>query len=875
MTLHRLRALIAVALLLALIASTAPVQGTHNSAGAKVALIEADEFGDDHLQPDVAGQEIRFHTEDDLSEPRRGPPDQSGDRYTDCEREGDTSADAYRSGLETGTSCYIGYIDVQWAYVVTDYPMYQTGDDSLYRINPDPSDTACQNPQNRLDSGCSGSGHDAYQDAETLVDVDLTEPNEDLTELDSEASGSATYPVRIRPYLYLFGQPHPDTENLSELEAGSGPFGSNPAEGGSPVQDISDACGDRTLDCKLLTPEDIARYSYEDPTYTGVIRGIETEVPKPAPVCQYLPQFRVVDEHETLSERLCGEFGFRFDFTDQAAGGFGVPGSPGTYRTTLPGWYSPLTLETNGVGGTVLKYGDEVLAGDEDAEIEGLSTYAAVNPMSPTMFEGHPLWCVRPNILAKGDSAVLGAEDPGYFGTYRADAIDADLYRSPIQDELNDVAGPVSDAAGPLVEDAKEEAEFRVNDALDQVSLPPEVEEAADEAVDRFWPLERRGDESSQRDFTVRHEAGVGCRPDGTVTVFESPRRLDGGVVMDAKLDPSTVTLKDPTLFTDGLPAGESETTRADWQPDMYAVDGSLRGILDTNENGAFDACAERTGQPQPDQDVCAWEPLWDAYNPNCTVGSGDESAACDQVLRDRHYDVEEGVGLVSVWKVSGAVAVTPRPPETVDPSEIAEASAGARVDTYDLTNPDVDLDVGLEAGPVAYYAGYDGYRGLHHSPVPAPEDLVQNALDSADPDSWTDRTAVLGLDDPTAQNCVIATSTGFDEDRLERWLGADYEEDLCGDVGGEHFVVEDGFRDQDALGEFASAVAVTKVTPTPAASVDATEIGEGDEVCVHASLPVDTPSGTPYAEDTTGNVKLRDGRHVFTDCDPLVSGTS
>ncbi len=791
---------IAVAMALVVLPGTA--LGSHNSLGADVHVVQADEVDEDGaLEPDV-GEELRqrFHTH--LQTPRLDPEDQTGERYTDCipwsEHEDPAS---YEAGLRAGTACYVGLLDAQLEYVfATSVLLVPQPSDPLYPVNPAPEDEFCQAPEHRLDPPCNGAGHDWYVPGDLAVDTDLldgpiTQAATNLGTTPSAGSGTTSLPFLMTPYVFLFGQPHPDNPAPSRFEAGSGPFGPDGAQGAllSPVP--AEACGERTRECRLITPADLAAYDRYLPA--------EASEDERGRVCSYRPQFESVSPEGIVD--WCGVSGDRLGFRNATeAGGLGLTDAP-TWLRTLPGWFEDVLIVHAGEAMWVREALDARIDNPVDAGLgrlpgEGadgsmrraLLQYVAVNPKPAT--GTHPLWCVEPNLLATGDAAEAGVADPGLYGAYRADAIDADVHPSAVQrayeSPLGSTYGPANTArqsvaavlagdpaaAQRTIVEATEEPPDPVADALARAGL--EEGEAPIETVDRF-------------DAEV--EPGVRCTPAGLVEVIRPGTTRTGWVEMDARIEPKA-TLKDPTVTDAGLPAPEDETTRAAWHPGKYSFNGHIRALEDANGDDAPDPCPPSGEVPSEDEDRCTWTPIWDANNPECQDPDGNR---CGEISQFRGF---EEAGLWFVLRATGPIVL-----------------------------------------------GDEELR---------------------DPASTTARTQVVGLDDLTAQNCIIGVALGF-EDTLTELAGGDLTS-LCGAADGETVVVPDAMEDQEpwANGRYVSAVSWVKTTPTPSAAAEA-GLDAGDELCVHTYFR--TEDGRPVA--VTDGLVLQ-GEQVFTDCDPAVSQT-
>lgn len=869
---------IVLAIALSMLTITLPAMATHNSVGADVTLTTATEVGDEGtLQPDiphpdhpnVADSEdpnpylINYH--DELDEPRPSPVDQVGDRYTDCTTE-EEAGDNYDPSNNVD-QCYVGYLDHRWMVWAGHLLLTMQPDDDLYAVNPnddycrgseDTEETTGVGPVDELatradravnDPECQGGGHGQALPGAVTIDVNLlaapvdsqdegagTPGVADVTRSDT-ASGSQPFPTIVTPYYFLFGQPHEDNENPSQFEAGSGPFGPDPAAGGNPLHDISGVCGDRTEDCRLLTPTDLKLYDpYKD---LFVEEGEETEQ---ARFCSFSPQFSILNPDER-DAGLCGVNGDVVNQFTQTTelGGLGVEEAPPTWVSNLPGWYQGvLSLTQTGElgvrgGGGLADVATGVLGSDVTVETaaaaashdgdgmrSGVDHYSAVNPLVPDEAD-HPLWCVSPNFLMDGDDTKASTgSDPGVYGErYVADAIDVDVYVSPFHDQYQ-AAISTSQDAGITSTTPDEIHVANVFDTLDDQEefarnqLPDPVREVVDRADYQEDPNDADVvDLSSEYTFSSTREAGLSCNDLGLIEDLETSETVQGGLAFDTSMShtadnqcvapigiPTGVctperALKDPTLLDeDGLPEEESDTERGAWQPDSYGFGGTITAFLDTSTlsdgtGDEFNGCAPATGAASPEDDRCVWRGLWDAYNPECTnIGS----EQCSGILEGMGYDLDTGVGLYAVAEVTGPVA------------------------TYSVTD---------------------------------------------NVDRLQDRTSVLGLEDPTATNCIVALSFGF-QDKLDDILGTDdLENELCGHVDGETHLITDGFGDQSAVspGGFSSAFSIAKLTPTP----DEAGIGQDDEVCVTGIWSVQ--DGVTSTSDTEGNLELDSGQHEWSDC--------
>lgn len=947
---------VAVALMTALVTIPGTALATHNSFGPHVQVVEADEAkaGVDtpidergELTPDIGPNSpfnIDFHRNLETGTPsmpaRPAPQDQTGLRYhgSSCETWGEAVGDdgtatdeeeqAWMNGLETGSSCYVGFLDQQLEYYIATTLLIAVQDDSFYAANPEEGDEYCNGREdtgNRSISGpgpvedaadtvivgddstvdemitrgsradddrCDGSGEDKqYWPGTVQVDVNLLEQG---TEAAHEAGGSDrgsgtwSLPVSGATYAYVFGQPHPNTtgDERSGLSAGQGPFGPVGSGAlGNPIGDITGACGDRTKACELLSPADVK--AYDD--------NFQEDSDK-ARVCYFIPQYRFSpaggEGEQDRSAGVCGNSGYQaYDYIEAAtAGGLGtdVP----TFLHTLPGWRYPVILipsemydgivdvmseedphspkppgwddtppslvredglaQERSPDGFVQDYFDE-----EQRFRKGFQAYVAVNPYVPTR-EG-TLRCITPNILADGDDSQLpdGFEgsDPGVYGTYLADAIDADVYPVTmrqqfvgVRDETHEDVryGPdgrdgslpglaaVQDATGmdyplPWADETTADA----GSAIDTLGVPGELEYRESEDPEPHAEYhasdyqETAPTSINAEPFLDEVPAGLQCDAAGELVFNDQTVERGGGMQFDVNLqraepgaDYPDRNIKDPTL---GVVA-EGDSDAGAWQPDIYSFGGQAHAVVDSNENQRFDDCPGSNLEPH--EDVCPWEAIWDAYNSNCNTIEAEQT--CEDVLEGFGYNVTRGVGLYSVLKVTGPVAV------------FSEATTEA--------------------------------------------------------DSSVDRIVVGGTEDATAKNCVIGVSTGF-QHKLAGFVGPDRddpaadppqtdatwdaedEEALCGTYTDTIETIDDAFDDQSAVtpGGFSAAIQWAKLLPTPAAVQEGTGFGADDQLCVEGIWTVaDTGSGTQVAADTAEdpedpgqeNIVLEEGVHRFNDCD-------
>jgi len=849
---------------------------------------------------DTSPYHLQFHEnlEDSGLPAREAPLDQSGDRYTDCnpasdyqDEEGNIeNEEAYARDLRNGEACYIGYMDQKLEYQYPTAPLIvtETPSDLLYPANPAPGDDYCRgeeetndvtgnddvdtavtNVQRTQDEECNGNGHNQFLTGDLRLDVSLVETGQSTaSEAAGNDAGSGTFSTGYvgSTYTFIFGQPHPDVSpvpkddpNVGEnerFEAGSGPFGPNPLELGNPLHDLSNACGDRTEECKLLEPDDIIQY---DP-WTWSNEFDDVSPPEQPRVCAFLPQytFSVAGDPGDINrdQGVCGNWGEQLDefITSTAEGGFGAPGGPPTWLTNLPGWgwgviFTPEKSTTQQVGPYASEYFDDApeyhpqssqtagfldLTKETDGIDKGFMLYYAVNPIVPTI-EGD-LRCVTPNIVAEGDDSVLsgngftGFEDPGVYGSYRADAIDVDIHPPPFRgqfatvheetrDEVRTVVGPAEELAEPVRDADPSDAVDDVGDAL--------PDEAA-EAVDRAQPTESgdapahaQAGSQNQKNFDASISQGLSCNVAGDLVFNDQETDLAAGLQFEASVNEQTTTLKDPTVLDEeGLPAPESDTNEAHWQPDLYSFGGNAHAIVDFNQNDRFDSCPG--ANLDPGDDLCPWESLWDAYSGQCTNRDG---KPCGEVLKQNGYNVDgtngpadqAGVGLYFVLELTGPVALTAETIET-------------------------------------------------------------------DAERVEEKTRVLGgLGDEV---CIVGVSEGF-QDFLPNHIGgaASAEElpsELCDDPA-EATLVTDAFDAQSGVnrGGFSADVEWAKLSPTPAA----TDNGVEESLCVSGVWSVGDevvgPDGNTTqidsALDATGenNIRLEAGQvHEFSHWQSLETGT-
>lgn len=907
--------------LIAIAMMTVPMTSlaNHNSVGPEVHIMEPDEYdrSSGELVADIPSGDLDVRDSDPDSDPpgehpyvkdyhlnlleeglpaRETPPDQTGERYTECTpASGFSSEQAYLDsvGLEGSDACYVGYMDQQWEFQIQGYSLSTTGSDLLYAVNPAPNDEACtgedgQHPGPSVDGGgpvdqalgrvhsidqgyrtgedCTGSDHNQYIGTKYLaVDSDWTSGQgsdrghddgpgvDDLTAAE-EGSGLLTLPQLARSYNYIFGQPHPDNDEASSFDAGQGVFGPNPAAGGSPLADLSNACGDRTVDCKMLTPKDIMLYDEHD---TNAVNDV-------ARVCRYMPQFSPISTGQPASGP-CGVFGDRVeDFVgDAEAGGF-VEGAPSTFITTLPGWYEASGIFAIAPVGTLFGtpwtyHGFEEDYFDDEKHITpGPLVYSAINPTVPA--GDSQLWCARIGFHGQS-SSFTGPnggtfEDHGFY-SYQADAIDTDVFvfatrgaETAVRDLTHDPAREVIRPVQTIAEDAQDD----VGNAIPEEVLPEPIASLVDEALDRADYFESDEQEThaqagpqNQDPFSRTIEPGLRCNPLGVMTFAEDQKDRTGGVIFDVDAFQTTVHLKDPTVLQDGLPARESNTTSGHWQPDAYSFSGTVHAVTDSNENGELDDCAEATGNVQSDEDFCPWQGLWDVYTEGCTT----DGQTCDKAADRFEYNLNA----TDSWA---------NPEPGTDADEVEDTTGPFGVGLY------FTLKV---TGPVAVMD----------------EDIGQQT----DP-------KIVGDNEPTAQNCIVGVSNGFlaylpahiGTDRIgDATFDTDDEEELCpeqADGPGEIVLVDDAFDDQGgASGSFSADIDWVKLTPTPQEVREASGgVGDGDELCLNGVWTVDDGE---IAKDTdpdaqsigsqTWHQHTADGQDYtaayYEDCDTLVTGTT
>ncbi len=869
------------------------IVATHNSAGAGVQVAIAEEYDDaGELDPDVNPTIPPVYHEGEAEQgitemPRFSPLDQRGHNYAAPEcLEYQDDPDAYQDELdrledtvdasdpatrEDTDICYVGLLDMRHQYVFVLSALAHPQPAHLYQVNPAPDDDYCrgqEDPNEATGVGpvdevatraeraadseeCNGDEHDLYTAGqnllidtalvETPVDSDEDTPGlADATAVEDTASGTLTLPNTLMRYVYLFGQPHPavslDEYAFTERpEAGQGVFGPNPQDGGDPVRDITGACGDRTQECKLLTPADIRAYDEDPPTN-------EEDT---ARVCTYQPSYFTVNPGE-LTSGACGAMtgtAIGGGFVDVVEdGGFGVDEAPNTYLEVLPGWngfshllnHESTTLLAD-VGCDAGSICHDLLEDGDQARENGAGFFVAVNPEVPDLSgdTGH-LWCVRPNILTTGPDQVF--RDPLPDGldwpedreeileqvssVYDADAVDVDVFTHVLQSEAHGVSDAIHDdvraIVGPVQDVAPDRADLvnpeTLNDPLDVVSYSDakaEVKQAtpdeADEPIERadYWDAsDTSASFPGHEAFTYEYETGLGCTDDGFLVDRPEGVTDQGGLNFAVGVSHgNTISLKDPTALDEqGLPAPNTDTHAGAWQAEEYSFGGSAVAHVDTVGSEAFDPCSQALGEPQPHRDFCVWRGVWDAYNEDCE----EDERTCGDILRDRGYDVDdEGVGLFYTLTLSGVVVV----------------------DNTGDANP-------------------------------------------ADPEGAQELVHVLGAEDPTAQHCIVGTSVGFDAYLPNHVDGANTLEAaidaLCSGTDGEVLFLEDAFNGGSSTGGgFSSDWLFTKLVPTPVAAQDEFGIGDDDSLCMNAVWSVQDGQ---VASDTERNLRLEGVNHYQHD---------
>lgn len=819
----------------------------------------------DHIHPDAKDRTSPYHltwhaslNEDGL-ERRPAPIDQSGDRSSSCQTHQDYASKAeYHDALRNGEACYIGYMDNILEYSFPSLPLVLTHCpcDPLYPINPEPDDEHCTGEDDSQEftdneaidqeltrlgrataGGCGVNQHDAYLSGDLLVDINLLEAG--LHEATGTAgaqdmgSGSFILDGFSTQYLFLLGQPHPDNDDPSPHQAGEGPFSASLDNLGSPFfegwgqADDQPPCGQRTQSCRLLTPQDIQRY---DP-WAWSNEFDDAPVPEVPRVCAFLPQYTFsTPTDEAIEESACGSSGHLVDqfIPDTTHGGLGIDEGPPTWMTNLPGWSWGVRF-TSIPTDAWLDYPAAYYGDDPDfpwrgldGERPGFITYYAVNPIVPT--DQSDLRCIVPGMLAHGDDSVLrdagydDIQDPGVYGSYRADAIDVDIYPHPFDEFLDplveDTQGDVRSILGP-VQSSLEDASGTMENlqAVIGERVPRDVQDDATDAMDRADYLETRRrpehaqpGENNQHPFQASTGPGLACDPAGQLRFAPAETALDAGLRFNVDIAQSTMKIKDPTVFDeDLLPERASNTHEGTWQVDVYSFEGQAQAVIDFNQDGTFGPCPE--SNVEPDDDLCPWESLWDAYSGNRCQNRG--GASCLDLLDGWGYHTEKGVGAYFVLKVTGPVYVTSKP-LTID------------------------------------------------------QERIQG------------QTILLGAGNPTGQNCIVGATIGFEqklptffEDTLdtESVLGR-----LCEGSTDSTFL-EDAFAPQSAEepGAFHAQVVWVPMLATPSAS----GLGEGDGLCVVGVWSIS--KAVDYALDTAGenNINLEGGKvHRFGHWQSLETGT-
>lgn len=953
---------------LALVLVPMSAVASHNSVGAGVQVVQADEYDQNgDLAPDIddvgaGGNDYQQIFHQNVDPARLAPSDQTGQNYTDCDtfadaKDGGDAEDGEYNPSVDGTDCYVGYFDQQLEYVILNTLFITRSDsDPLYAANPPQDDRTCRGQDEDGNPGdhpgpdadvaqvdealarvndtqsdeCNSKTHQWFAPPfETLrVDTDLLEGpamGDDRFDRDGngvsdvagnqEGSGTLTFPFTAQKYYFLFGQPHQETLDAdaeSPYRAGCGPFGdvdAPPCVGpdevrsfGTPLTDLGelggpDACGDRTDECRLLTPKDLEHYDSED----NVPEGVSSL----GRLCAFLPQFFTVNPG-TLVESPCGAFGDRVDqFLPSAyQGGFGTGQAP-TWAVTLPGWHGNAWLLNHQSssfahdfwcdGGSACHdlFADDVdKDGDGEKEsnlADGTIMLAAVNPKVPSV--DSDFWCVRPNILGVGGygdingDGVINETDDAADGTvdgivepdYVTAAFDADLFTHALQEPFYDayrdehVEGvpSVHDAfrtvARPILGDGFVGSPETLNNPLapaDDEEIEARLAElvpAAAEAIQQADYTEADNDdpEASHNDadygedgavdrdqatnlhpFTRERTAGLKCTASGAVEQVPDATQ-EGGLRLDAQLSQTTVAVKDSTILDGLLPANEEDTHRGAWQLDLYSISGPATSVIDTNNNSAFDDCVEALGQPQPTRDACPWKMLWDAGNlDGCTMEDAQPSnpdMPCSTKLAEFGYAVNHT--------------------QDVDEDGV----------------PDVSSD---EAVGVGLYSVLK-VRGP----------LLVTDVGETDQQLLQDRTTLMGVPGTGQQNCVIGLSKGFadhladhigdqrDNPANDTW-GDDDIEDLCGTSDNARtYVIFDAFSDQagDDKGDFNSLIDFAPLVPTPqGVRSSLADFGAEDEVCVGAVFSVPDDRTEPTS-DTASSVALTDDAH-YLDCDSLAS---
>lgn len=916
---------VAVAISMLTIAFPAAI-ATHNSIGANVVLVQPTEDPDNPDIPPDHELRVTYHNfeagtleEDDrdlpedvrdllvdeededafeptIPEPREMPLDQTGERYTDCIT-AEEAGDAY-APWDNEDQCYVGYLDHQrLTFLYLSLFLTWQPNDSDYWLNPHPNDGHCQgdspeevtgfDPADEtiasvdrrtsafLEGGdCDGSGHGQGLPGDVMIDVNLLESpfqddaTPDLSQQDV-GSGTQALPQLSTPYVFLFGEPHPEADEPLEGEdfewegfsADEPPFTGGVDEGASPLFDLEGACGDRTDQCMLLTIGDLQEYDRHDRPGAGD----EGQ----AAFCEFAPQFQTINPDER-DAGICGVTGSPMNqfIPIYEGGGYGTGET--TYLNMLPGWYRGIISITTGPtthGGATTNPATATPGLTGSTPIQYMY---AVNPKVPAADD--PLWCVTPNFLADGESNVDlgGLNDPGFYGTYIADAIDVDIFHdNPLVDEVQQNPQALDDLYAD--KNAIQE-EFELDDAPDPIAVSQNpigfvggiVFDAYSDAVPGEADYLESSPEKPWNTFgetqhsweTDAPDPGVRCNAQGAVVVEDDPNSLKGGIVFDTSISQQTVTLKDPTLVDDDGPLSEEDTQSDGWQTDAYWFSGDILGIVDSNENERFDACFLPDGQINPDEDQCVWQPYWDAYNPSCTTFFG---ASCFEQLLD------DGYALNATHNTDESSLID------AEDEEITQDNYGVGMYfVLELTGPFATKDPGIPG---------------------------QNTAEL--------RTNVIGAeDDPDTTHCVLGTNLGFaDEgrdmgqaispsaDRLannfDHWPGFDVDlnqpdedilqdltEFVCGfsgNVDGEHVFIGDAFSTQNSRASFSSGIDWVKLAPTPDEGSLVND--ENDRLCVGAFWNV---LNHPDVDQSADSASLAlDGSHHFGECLSLAGGTA
>ncbi len=668
----------------------------HNSIGYQIQIVDPGEVQDGTLTPDVPHED---HPNADRTSPyhqqfhegleelgldaRDAPVDQTGNRYTDCTPY-DEAGDDY-APWEENDHCYVGYFDYIKQYNIDTLPLLlpQQPDD-LYWANPTDDDEYCSGeedtneytgedtvdePLTGIERGlgsyvdqhpedeCGAGVHDMGVPEAIALDMSLVEtPLQQGANAAGWDTGSGTWslPLTGTTYIFLFGQPHPDVDEDSHgsfyqpaedaqddrWSAGEGPFSANPAEFGNPLHDMTNACGDRTQECKLLMPADVMEYDHRD----------DPELPR---ICGYTPQFSYAPAGDAEQDRQQGACGPQATVGDQfnptlLGGGFGIDEAPPTYVSNLPGWQWGVFLSVEtlanfpGDDGAAFASSPEyerdaawsVYLDDDDSYEQGYIAYWAVNPKVPQ--EGDTLDCVIPNFLTDGEAEnVPGSfDDPGVYGTYQADAIDSDFYPSfaaiPYEDVVDATHDDVRDVLRPL-ETAAEDASDTASDGialsdplLDEAeALVPEAPEDVDEVVDRAEfqessqpPAHAQPGDENQHPFEASLSEGLGCDENQNVR-FNLPQvqldveTTDGFsesftlLLPDAsdKIDDIGFLDEEPLVGDDVTVAGLDDVERAGSQHDVHlafepgAFDEVERSLFETQQEAWLNATFSPDGQ--------------------------------------------------------------------------------------------------------------------------------------------------------------------------------------------------------------------------------------------------------------------------------------